>query len=139
MKRTRRFVESCDFCEMQFESNSSYLRHCNSQNHKKRLIVTQSTATLETDEEADLSDYSETDLHTSSPISATKYFLQQETTLDEHSSYEDNDQMPPVDPDSAPQTNLNGDARNTFYPFPDEKFFLLYCYSHGIMRPKVRN
>ena len=24
-----------------------------------------------------------------------------------------------------------------FFPFPDEKFFLLYCYAHGIMRPKV--
>lgn len=26
---------------------------------------------------------------------------------------------------------------NNFFPFPDEKFFLLYCYAHGIMRPKV--
>ena len=28
---------------------------------------------------------------------------------------------------------------NNFFPFPDEKFFLLYCYAHGIMRPKVLN
>jgi hypothetical protein len=26
---------------------------------------------------------------------------------------------------------------NNFFLFPDEKFFLLYCYAHGIMRPKV--
>ena len=24
-----------------------------------------------------------------------------------------------------------------FYPFPNEKFFLLYCYAHSIMQPKV--
>ena len=30
---------------------------------------------------------------------------------------------------------VHGDANN-FFPFPDEKFFLLYCYAHGIMRPK---
>jgi hypothetical protein len=24
-----------------------------------------------------------------------------------------------------------------FFPFPDDNFFLLYCYAHDIMRPKV--
>ena len=31
---------------------------------------------------------------------------------------------------------VHSDANN-FFPFPDEKFFLLYCYALGIMRPKV--
>ena len=25
-----------------------------------------------------------------------------------------------------------------FFPFPNEKFFLLYCYAHSVMRPKVK-
>ena len=144
MKRTRRFVECCDICEMQFESNSSYLRHCNSQNHKMRLIVTESGATLETDEElAYFSDDSEGEgedfSYASVPISSTKYSLQQETITGYQYSYEDTSQTPPVDSDSELKTTIGGDARSTFYPFPDEKFFLLYCYAHGIMRPKVRN
>ena len=28
-------------------------------------------------------------------------------------------------------------AGQEFFPFPNEKFFLLYCYAHSIMRPKV--
>ena len=101
-------------------------------------------ATLETDEEPayflDDSEAEDEDVfHTSLPISSTKYFLQQETITDNRYSYEDTSQTPPVDSDSEPETTLGGDTRSTFYPFPDEKFFLLYCYSHGIMRPKVRN
>ena len=44
-----------------------------------------------------------------------------------------------------PPINSENDGREhctekgAFFPFPDEKFFLLYCYAHGIMRPKVRN
>ena len=34
------------------------------------------------------------------------------------------------------QTEERAQTHN-FYPFPDKKFFLLYCYAHGIMRPKV--
>ena len=36
-------------------------------------------------------------------------------------------------------TTTLGTEKSAFYPFPDENFFLLYCYAHGIMRPKVRN
>lgn len=48
-----------------------------------------------------------------------------------------------VNPSSPINPGSNADEDETvvpeklFYPFPDEKFFLLYCYSHGIMRPKV--
>ena len=28
------------------------------------------------------------------------------------------------------------DAEN-FFPFPSELFFLLYCYVHNVMKPKV--
>ena len=30
----------------------------------------------------------------------------------------------------------NEDAEN-FFPFPSELFFLLYCYVHNVMKPKV--
>ena len=135
MKRTRRFVECCDICKMQFESHSSYVRHCNSQNHKMRLIVTESGATLETDEELayfsdDIEAKGEDVFYASVPISSTKYSLQQETITGNRYSYEDTSQTPPVDSDSELKTTIGGDARSTFYPFPDEKFFLLYCYAY---------
>ena len=33
---------------------------------------------------------------------------------------------------------IDENADKDFFPFPSEKFFLLYCYAHSIMRPKVR-
>ena len=127
MKRTRRLIECCGICEMQFESNSSYIRQCNSQNHKMRLMVMESGATLETVEEsAYFSDDSEAEdedvFHTSLSISSTKYFLQQETITDNQYSYEDTSQTPPVDSDSEPETTLGGDTRSAFIPFQMKRF-----------------
>jgi hypothetical protein len=33
---------------------------------------------------------------------------------------------------------IDENADKDFFPFPSEKFFLLYCYAHRIKRPKVR-
>ena len=34
--------------------------------------------------------------------------------------------------------DMDANADESFFPFPSEKFFLLYCYAHGVMRPKVK-
>lgn len=90
-------------------------------------MVTESVATLETDEEpAYFSDDSEAEgedvFYASLPISSTKYFLQQETITGNQYPYEDTSQTPPVDSDSEPETTPGGDARSTFYPFQMKSF-----------------
>ena len=70
---------------MQFESNGSYLRQCNLQNHKMQLMVTESGATLEADEEpAYFSDDSEVEgkdvFHSSLPISPTNRYSYEDTS-----------------------------------------------------------
>ena len=53
MKRARQFVECCDLCEIRFESNSSFLRHCGSKNHKLKLMIAQSAVHEEDNDEDD--------------------------------------------------------------------------------------
>ena len=54
--------------------------------------------------------------------------------------------LPPNNNENDGEAVIHGNSRcdpgneiRDFFPFPDEKFFLLYCYAHGIMRPKVRD
>ena len=109
-------------------------------------MVTESLMkTLEADEESVLSgnEINEPDFFSNVPISAAGSIdivgtLDDATPEGQLPLYGDFTQTPPIDSDSEAETNPNGDGENTFHPFPDEKFFLLYCYSHGIMRPKVR-
>jgi hypothetical protein len=99
-----------------------------------------SAATLETDEEPDFynDDDIEPDFYPISAATVNPVGINEQEPEEHFSDEEEIVQTPPVDPDSEPETNPSTDAKNTFYPFPDEKFFLLYCYSHGIIRPKVR-
>ena len=53
MKRARQFAKCCDLCEIQFESNSSFLQHCGSKNHKLKLMIAQS-AVHDDDNEVDM-------------------------------------------------------------------------------------
>ncbi|CAB3984659.1 Hypothetical predicted protein [Paramuricea clavata] len=52
---------------------------------------------------------------------------------------------PPNNNENDEEAVIHGNSRcdpgnkiSAFFPFPDEKFFLLYCYAHRIMRPKSR-
>ena len=99
-----------------------------------------SAATLETDKEPDLYNDNdiEPDFHPILAATINPVAMNEQESKEHFSDEEEIVQTPPGDPDSQPETNPSTDAKNTFYPFPDEKFFLLYCYSHGIMRLKVR-
>ena len=106
--------------------------------------LTESAPTLEPDEESVLSGnkITELDFLSSVPISAAVSIdiigtHEESTQVEQFPVYRDSTQTPSVSYDGEPETNPSRGGKNTFYPFPDEKF-LLYCYSHGIMRPKVR-
>ena len=40
--------------------------------------------------------------------------------------------------DERDQVAVTEPESDDFFPFPNEKFFLLYCYAHSVMRPKVK-
>lgn len=138
MKRARQFVECCDLCEIQFESNSSFLRHCGSKNHKLKLMVAQSSEDNGDDDEVDML-WDET-----RPTEARKLLVPEINSPVNvppmariNNTERDGETLPSVR-DDACESDISRE-KSAFYPFPDEKFFLLYCYAHGIMRPKVRN
>ena len=53
-----------------------------------------------------------------------------EDDFDDSVGYEDTDNGETV-------YDHNAGEQDDFFPFPDEMFFLLYCYVHNIMRHKV--
>ena len=53
MKRVRSYVETCNLCDLHFESTTAYIKHCDTRNHKHKLLVKNSTI-METDEDNSL-------------------------------------------------------------------------------------
>ena len=47
MKRTRNILKSCDCCQIQFESTSSFTRHCSTQAHRQKLLAAQNASVIE--------------------------------------------------------------------------------------------
>ena len=138
MKRKRNFLQSCVCCEIQFESNSSYLRHCKSQAHQHKQLGAQNAAVMERHENWKL------------PVSASvsipfipppqPQMSQPEALVDPRQEAQElvanSEISDEIFDDSFISVDVQSDEQE-FFPFPDEKFFLLYCYAHGIMRPKV--
>ncbi|CAB4016525.1 Hypothetical predicted protein [Paramuricea clavata] len=138
MKRVRSVVESCHLCDVHFESNNGYIKHCETRNHKHKLLV-KNAATMVIDEEIDNSFPTKTVPEIPPFFPFTSQGDQQEmmaTPLIFEDDSQDNPSSP-IQHEMDAEDNVN-EKSNLFYPFPDEKFFLLYCYSHGIMRPKSR-
>ena len=141
MKRARQFVECCDLCEIQFESSSSFLRHCGSKNHKLKLMIAQSAV-----HEEDNDDDHEVDMlwDETRPTEAHKLLVPDRNSpvnippMARINNTESDGETLPSGRDDRCESDL-GTEKSAFYPFPDEKFFLLYCCAHGIMRSKVRN
>ena len=143
MKRTRRHVECCDLCEIQFESSNSFLRHCGSKTHKMKSMLAQSVSIEEIDDEV-LDMLLDEEIPTyagfsNGVMSVTDTIAQPDVYPETHPV------PPPNNNENDRESVIHGDGRCdpgnekcAFFPFPDEKFFLLYCYAHGIMRPKVR-
>ena len=137
MKRIRNFVKRCDCCNIQFESHASFTRHCNTKNHKHKQLGFQNAMVMARDEDR------EDRMIRSSAAADPPYLLHEGYPLDVEPEEEMTDSMGSELSDDSDQegqtaqTEERAQTRNNFYPFPDEKFFLLYCYAHGIMRPKV--
>ncbi|CAB3986161.1 Hypothetical predicted protein [Paramuricea clavata] len=71
------------------------------------------------------------------PMSVTDTIAQQAVYPEAHPV------PPPNNNENDGEAVIHGNSRcdpgnKIIFPFPDEKFFLLYCYAHGIMRPKSR-
>ena len=142
MKRSRQYVEYCDLCDIQFESSSSFLWHCASKNHKRKSLVSRSLAQSVSQYTRD-SDEEELDMLQDETMSADRDYPEQLVTYSPVSAtvYPEYQPVPPVPQliDSENDGREHCTEKGAFFPFPDEKFFLSYCYAHGIMRPKVRN
>ena len=138
MKRNRHFVQSCDCCQVRFESNSSFIRHCKTQGHRHNELGAQNAAMM-LDEGTWENDCAST--HTTVPLQQVcppQPHMAQPTVLEDmteaHEESEGEIFSETSDNDASAQFPSE---ELEFFPFPDEKFFLLYCYAHGIMRPKV--
>ena len=135
MKRRRDPVTSCEDCTMQFESNESYQRHLSSRSHFQTILAIKNLAMMQCDEFV---------MDEGSDLASND--------ADGTASASENEEYDPPYPEDEMEVNefqeneipvLNNEDNGTdgedddFYPFPNEKFFLLYCYAHSIMRPKV--
>lgn len=131
MKRNRNILKCCDCCQIQFESTTSFTRHCSSQALRHKLLAAQHASLIDCVEDW------ENDC-TPGPIPAYPMEIQEiaqdsiEGRQEEDSDSEImNEMFDNTTTDQSPSEDLQ------FFPFPDERFFLLYCYAHGISRPKV--
>ena len=147
MKRTRNFVQCCNCCNIQFESSVSYKRHCSTKSHKHKLLRSQNAMIMAGDEPVieDRMIVSSSDPPYAPPDFFEKFNLDanHELVSDEEMEVGEfsDDASQTLEAEDEGQTlpaeeMVHGNANN-FFPFPDEKFFLLYCHAHGIMRPKV--
>lgn len=139
MKRTRKYVESCSLCDVHFESSNSYIKHCNTNNHKNRQLVTRNVAIMDAEEDLDNSSWIEPDtvhascvplappdLHHTDQISNQQVFFELDPTFFDNS--QDNPE-PPIDIGTG-SSHEEESHSNMFYPFPDEKlFFILLLFT----------
>ena len=129
MKRNRHFVESCDSCQIRFESNASFVRHCKTQGHRHKELGAQNAAMMADDENWENDCAAMPVRHFRQRVKMAQPAVLEdipEAQRESDSEISDDDAS-----EQLPSEELG------FFPFPDEKFFLLYCYAHGIMRPKV--
>jgi hypothetical protein len=123
---------------VQFESIASFKRHCNTQAHTHRQLAEQNAAVMD-ENEWEIDDTAEPIrvVHHPGPRLISEGQEEEEEEEEEESlcfGEETDSQILDGDLEDDVATD---DLSKEFFPFPDEKFFLLYCYAHGIMRPKV--
>ena len=143
-KRLRSVVSHCGICALDFESRDSERKHMQTQKHKRCRMAYMNFLMDESekpdaghisgsnveypDERQDLN-ANESDAYDSDGSDYDPDFLDQASDLDN-------------DLDGLADEYESEDGENAgegdFFPFPDEMFFLLYCYVHNIMRHKVK-
>ena len=126
IKRKRQAVETCEVCRLEFFAKSIFLSHLNSRGHlanllPAKIIEENDTLSFPYVEETN---YVHEEQRVVDPIDL-ETAMQSETSEDD-SLYDEEDKS----------EGNNEDAEN-FFPFPSELFFLLYCYVHNVMKPKV--
>ena len=138
MKRNRQFVESCDCCQVQFESRASFMRHCKSLGHKHKELGAQNAAVMADAENWENDDYCASIPMVMPHICPAQPQMPQPTVFENLSEVheESHSETWSAISDNDASAHLPSEELE-FFPFPDGKFFLLYCYAHGIMRPKV--
>jgi hypothetical protein len=67
-----------------------------------------------------------------------QWFFDDTSSSDDESSISDNTRDVFFNAEQEQFLAMDENADGDFSPFPSEKFFLLYCYAHSVMRPKVR-
>ena len=132
MKRRRNVIASCEICRISFESSTNYETHLVTKSHRRKFLATNTYESFDeslidvithpqgaTDNSPENSD--------EESVNSPPY----NETPDEDMLYEERDAG-----DSDNQEEFEQDQMS-FFPFPSEIFFLLYCYSHSVMHPKV--
>ncbi|XP_028417046.1 uncharacterized protein LOC114541311 isoform X2 [Dendronephthya gigantea] len=154
MKRKRAAVTLCIDCGVDFESFSGAQRHFSSRNHLQQLLARRNLRSVSVEDDADnvrISADGEDELR--SYVEEEQAEREEEAEDDEEEAEDDEGEAEDDDEDDDEEEVNNSDLGDLleavggvdddngqdFYPFPDEKFFLLYCYAHSIMRPKSRS
>ena len=141
MKRRRTAVKRCEECDKSFESNEAGVRHFKSRSHTQKVLALKNALLMDEYEEI----WEEND-------ECFDENQQWESGDDDGLAYDDSQYLSEVELDEEmfseegaeeePLFNMDeivsDEADDAFFPFPSETFFLLYCYAHSIMRPKVR-
>ena len=128
MKRKRNAVSTCEDCERCFESHESSLRHFNSRSHTQNILE-QKNASLMGRPEIHREDFEAGSQENNEDIGG--YHTD---SSDEGPTIDDMEDLF-LDGRQGQVDDMDANADESF---SSEKFFLLYCYAHGVMRPKVK-
>ena len=132
MKRRRNATASCVECEMDFASNRSLEKHLRSQNHEQRMLPLRNLSWLDFQEQSETM----SEGRFNQEINSSQHLPDDDCFSEDMREYQDDEDNLHEPIDERPCSDDEQDG-NEFYPFPSEMFFLLYCYTHGIMRSKV--
>ena len=128
MKRRRQSVSTCVDCNKSFESQETSTQHFNLHNHVQRLLAIKNAQLMNTEEEREILEDVGIRVEDVSAIMGFHQMRKVYQTMT-WGRYFFNTEAEQI---------IDENADKDFFPFPSEKFFLLYCYTHSIMRPKVR-
>ena len=135
MKRRRGAVVTCDDCNKDFESQESAQLHFLSRSHLQRLLAIKNAplmSSAEVNENDAENDEENGEQWGEFPANITS------SSDDEIPDHEDGQLMEEDFNCEQEQFAAAEPDNDDFFPFPNEKFFLLYCYAHSVMRPKVK-
>ena len=135
MERRRGTVVTCDNCNKDFESQESAQLHFLSRNHLQRLLAMKNaplmgSAAKVNDEVENVQELWGQYLADNSNLTLSD---------DEGPEPEEMGLMEEIFSCEQEEFSAAQPESDDFFPFPNEKFFLLYCYAHSVMRPKVND